>query len=276
MSRLTYALVLALLVGCSGVASDAARESTAPPVSPAPSPQPSAAALGPVAQRCGVPDASARRLHLDGPEGSQLAAVEVGSGPVGAVFVHETGDLGLCGFWPYAVWLNREYGLRSLLIDLCGYGRSHCMRGRFAGDYVAQTDLAVQWLRDSGVRRVTLVGASMGGAIAAVASARIEPEVDAVVDLSGPLEWGSLDVVDSAPEIHAPALFAVASYDTVVSVRELRAALQRTSGSQRFVETPVGHGWQLLGARDGEDGFSPEGLGRQVAQWIEHGPGAGS
>lgn len=226
--------------------------------------------LGPVAQRCGPPDVPARRLHLAGPDGARLSAVEVGSGPVGAVFVHEIGTLGLCGFWPYAVWLEQEYGLRSVLLDLCGYGDSQCGQGRFDNDLVAQAGVAVQWLRAHGGRRVTLVGASMGGTVVTVASATLEPPVDAVVNLSGPLVWGDLDVMASASDVRVPALFAVASYDSVVSVPELRAALRRTAGPQRFVEAPSGHGWQLLGSR-AETGFTADPVGRQVAQLIERG-----
>lgn len=245
------------------------------PTTNTPTPEPTPAPkLGPVAQRCGLPDVPATRLRLAGPDGSRLSAVEVGSGPVGAVFIHQIGASGLCGFWPYAVWLEQEYGLRSLLLDLCNYGDSRCRRGRFDNDLVAQTGVAVQWLRAHGGRQVTLVGASMGGTVAAVASATLEPPVDAVVDLSGPLEWGDLHVMASAPDIRVPALFAVASYDTVVTVPELRAALRRTAGPQRFIEAPAGHGWQLLGSRDGED-FTADPVGRQVAQLIERGSFAG-
>lgn len=280
MSRVTYTVVVlvSLLVGCGENQQPAAEPpaSTASTASsPSPSPTVTTPALGPIAKRCGPPDVPARQLQLDGPDGTQLSAVEVGSGPVGAVFLHETGELGLCGFWPYAVWLEREYGLRSLLLDLCGYGDSHCGGGPFSNDLVAQTGVAVQWLRAHGGQRITLVGASMGGTVAAVASARLEPRVDAVVDLSGPLVWEGLDVAAAAPDIRSPALFAVASYDIVVSVQELRSVLQRTNGPQRFVVAPAGHGWQLLGSRVGAD-YTVDPIGRQVAQWIEHGRVTGS
>lgn len=208
-------------------------------------------------------------MHLTGPDGARPFAVEVGAGPTTAVFLHETGEAGLCGFWPYAVWLHSNYGIRSLLLDFCGYGNSRCGRGRFSDDQVAQTDLAVQWLRRHGGHRVTLVGASMGGTVAAVASSRIEPTVDAVVDLSGPLQWGNLDLVAAAPMIRSPALFAAAPNDPVVSIKKLQASLRRTATQQQqFIKAPSGHGWQLLGFSTG-DQYAPEALGRQVAHWIQ-------
>lgn len=200
-----------------------------------------------------------------------MFAVEVGNGTTTAVFLHQTDGDGLCGFWPYAVWIESEYGIRSLLLDFCGYGESRCGRGHFSHDLVAQTDLAVQWVRQHGGRRVTLVGASMGGTVAAVASTRIHPPVDGLVDLSGPLEYGDLDLVAAVPKIRSPALFSAAPNDPVVSIPDLRAALRRTPAArQLFIKAPSGHGWELLGFHTGED-YSPEALGRQVAQWIKGG-----
>ncbi len=269
MRRSTYCLVvLALaLAGCSSPGAQPVESPTRPS---APSTT-SAAALGPVAQRCGLPDVPARVVRLSGPGRARLFALEVGEGPTTAVFLHETGPSGLCGFWPYAVWLKKNYHLRSLLLDFCGFGQSQCRRGEFADDLVAQADLAVAWLRKHGGRRVTLVGASMGGTVAAVASTRINPPVDALVDLSGPLQWDDLDVVAAAPKIKPPALFAAAPNDSAVSVTDLREALRRTSAQQqRFLTAPYGHGWQTLGSSTGAH-YAASAVGRQVARWIQGG-----
>ncbi len=218
-----------------------------------------------MSQRCGQPQASAHRLVLRRPGGDRLTAAEVGRGRVGAVFVHETGYAGLCGFWPYAVWLQREYGVHSVLVDLCNYGESVCHRASFSSDYVAQAELAVRWLRGHGGHRVTIVGASLGGAVAAVASAEIRPRVDGVVDLSGPLQWPGLDVRGAAARIRSDALFAVASDDVDVPAKQLRAALEATSTAQReFVLAPNGHGWEMLGEQH-DDRYRPTALARAVA-----------
>ena len=231
-------------------------------------PPPVVRAVGPVAKRCGAPQAPGRWVRLQAPLGSRLAAVEVGNGPTTAVFVHEVGGSGLCGFWPYAVWLDKRYGIRSLLLDLCGYGGSACAESRFAYDSPAQVELAVRWLRTHGARRVTLVGASLGGAVAVVAGAEARPRVDGVVDLSGPLVWTGLPVRRSLPRIHSAALFAVAPYDVAVSVRAMRAALRQVPHPvKRLVTPPSGHGWELLGAWRGNH-FDPEPLGALVARWI--------
>jgi hypothetical protein len=80
---------------------------------------PGAAPTGPAVRG---PTTPARSLWLSAPGGAQLYAGVVGTGPVTAVFVHEFGPRGLCGFWPYADWLARTNGVRSVLFSQCGGG----------------------------------------------------------------------------------------------------------------------------------------------------------
>ena len=112
-------------------------------------------------------------------DGLSLSGAVVGSGPVGAVLIHEY-PLDLCGWWPYARYLSR-HGVHALLFDLRCFGSSPCPGGR--GHAVLDVAAAVAELRRRGARRVALVGASMGGAIAVVAAAQLHPA--ALVDLSG-------------------------------------------------------------------------------------------
>ena len=259
--------------GRSGAAAAGATRSAGPAASPqgqptatasttAPEPTPSTA-LG---RRCGRPDVPARLLRLAGPGGNTLDAAEVGAGPTVAVFVHETGGAGLCGFWPYAVWLA-DRGVRSVLLDLCGYGESRCDLGaRFAGDPVAQTGLAVTWARAHGAHRVTLVGASMGGTVATVAARPLH--ASAVVDLSGPVEFIGLDTAKAAPGLDMPTLMVAADNDPDTDAGRLRAALAAAPARhKRFVTVDAGHGWDTLAAGPfPEDGFSP--VADVVRRWV--------
>jgi pimeloyl-ACP methyl ester carboxylesterase len=86
-----------------------------------------------------------------------------------------------CGGWlPYAGYLAR-HGVHPLALDLRCFGASACPAGR--GHATTDVAAAMAQLRRRGARRIALVGASMGGAIAVVAAARPHPA--AVVDLSG-------------------------------------------------------------------------------------------
>ena len=178
-------MVLALsvvLAGCGGDGSSRPPASAATTAAPAPPPP---------AELCGGPTTKAQSFWLSAPGGAQLSAAVVGTGPTTAVFVHEAGPRGLCGFWPYADWLARTNGVRSVLFSHCGAGASQCPAGKAADQWLKVTTAAVAWARAHGAGQVALVGASAGGVVALEVAASLSPPVDAVVDLSGSgVGWG--------------------------------------------------------------------------------------
>jgi pimeloyl-ACP methyl ester carboxylesterase len=156
--------------------------------SPAPHATPQAAATPPPApsERCGPPDAPARAIRFETADGVTLNGAIAGTGPVGAVLIHEFPGP-MCGWWPYAAYLSR-HGVRALFFDLRCFGESECNGGR--GHATADVAAAVKALHKDGARSVALVGASMGGAIAVVAAAHLHPA--ALVDLSGERDTAAL------------------------------------------------------------------------------------
>jgi len=196
-------------------------------------------------------------------------AAVVGTGPVTAVFVHEAGPRGLCGFWPYADWLARTNGVRSVLFSHCGAGASQCPAGKAADQWLEVTTAAVAWARAHGAGQVALVGASAGGVVALEVAASISPPVDAVVDLSGERSWMGLDSLTAARRLGVPVLFAVAAGDSLVSVATMRrlylVAPVRAKRLMVLAEG-AGHGWELLGGAAGSE-WSP--LAVTVAGWIQ-------
>jgi hypothetical protein len=136
-----------------------------------------AAAPPPPAQLCGGPTTPAQSFWLAAPGGAQLYAAVAGTGPVTAVFVQEFGPRGLCGFWPYADWLARTKGVRSLLFSQCGAGASQCPPGDAADQWLEVTTAAVSWARTHDAGPLTLVGASAGGIVALQVAASVSPPV---------------------------------------------------------------------------------------------------
>jgi pimeloyl-ACP methyl ester carboxylesterase len=221
------------------------------------------------AQLCGGPTTPARSFWLSAPGGARVYAAVVGTGPVTAVFVHELGPRGLCGFWAYADWLARTTGVRSVLFSQCGAGASQCPAGNQAEQWLAVTRAAVSWARTNGAGQVTLVGASFGGVVALQVAASIRPPVAAVVNLSGERRGMGLDSLAAARRLGVPALFAVAPGDRFVSVGTMRQ-LYRAAPVQAkrlvVLAEGAGHGWDLLGGAAGSD-WSP--LAVTVAGWIQ-------
>ena len=219
------ALVTALLVASVWLAtaceSDSGTEQAATsPESSAPAATPSTAATAPAwtsftgpLQRCGLQPASVieapfEPTELRDPAVGTIPAVRLGRGRVVVVLLHQTDGNGLCGWLPFMPALA-DAGLEVLAIDLCRYGESDCRAvtdGSFAdADQTDPVAVAVGYARtELHAERVVVAGASMGGSVALMSAATL-PGIDAVVDLSGPVEWSGMDVVRRGRALGVPA-----------------------------------------------------------------------
>lgn len=94
------------------------------------------------------------------------------------------------------------------------------------------------------VDRLVLVGASMGGSVAAHAGATVE--ADAVVDLSGPVEFGDADLSTDASTLTMPTLFAFTPTDSA-DLATVRTLLPKLPAKQKkLISADSGHGYDLL------------------------------
>jgi alpha-beta hydrolase superfamily lysophospholipase len=198
---------------------------------------------------CADPGERAHAIRFRTSDGVSLAGAVVGSGPAGAILIHEY-PRDHCGWWPYARYLA-HHRVQTLLFDLRCFGESACPAGR--GHATTDVAAAMAELRRRGARRIALVGASMGGAIAVVAAARLHPA--ALVDLSGERNTTGLTPgIDAnagvaAHAVTTPALFVVARGDRYVSPVDMRTVASRVrSPSRRVLVLPAsaGHGWDML------------------------------
>lgn len=79
----------------------------------------------------------------------------------------------------------------------------------------------------------------------AVAAAK-RTKADAIVDLSGPADFGALSITDKAPSITMPALFAFSNTDRS-DLDQVHQNLKRMPSKNKiFLSYPVGHGYELL------------------------------
>lgn len=184
------------------------------------------------------------------------------------VFLHEIGSGGMCGFAGYAAWLvTHHHNTQVVLVNRCGYGASICPAATTSPSMAVQTGPAVDWAREHGARRVTLVGAS-GGGMDALEGAALIPGIAAVVDLSGDVNDTGANDAALLRRITMPALLAVAPDDPFCSISAMRGYYAKIPAKTKrlLIETkyPSTHGWDLLFGATGR----PTPLAGTVARWI--------
>ena len=179
------------------------------------------------------PDAETTSDTVAGPAGERLGVVTVGSGPTVAVLLHQTDRVASCGWWRFANRLAAQ-GVRAVLLDFCDYGVvdvRHRLGRRLRRPGRAHRGPAAR----TGASRVTVVGASLGGTVAAVSAAAARP--DAVVDLSG-FGFGPLTTGPALAALRVPVLGA-GSHDEESD--SLTLAGGGGSRRQPGQAVPVGH-----------------------------------
>jgi pimeloyl-ACP methyl ester carboxylesterase len=173
--------------------------------------------------------------------GSDGLGYLTGSGDTGVVLMHQV-DSGLCQWVPNADLLGVQ-GLRGFAIDVNGGSIDNAVG-------------AVAYLRSQGVKKVYLVGASMGGTIALAAAAKTP--VDAVLSLSGPANFGGVDAETAVKSLTIPVLFAAGEYDQPFADSARLLYSECPSKQKRLLILPTGqHGVSLLasGMKDTFDAF---------------------
>ena len=127
--------------------------------------------------------------------------------------------------------------------------------------------LATDALRAAGARRITLVGASMGGSLAVAAAA--PTKVDAVIDLSGLARFNSSDIRANAPSVTMPILIAFGKATDPDDLAAVRAQLPAMpTRRKQLVVLGQGHGVELLRETDTT---KPSTLAGKVLSWVRSG-----
>lgn len=226
----------ALAAGCGG--------GRPAPRAPAPaSPPPTLSA------ECGVPGhAGVRPLWLEASDGQRLYAAGGGSGTVGVVLVPESPPGSICGWLAILPTLERAGRLRVLALDYRGTGGSPVEPGRARFAYGRDLAAAVGRLRAEGAKKVILMGASLGGAMAMAYGPDLD--VDAVISLSGETSLPSyhVDAIDAVPRLRTPLLIVGTRHDTYLPVGDARRILARAGGGdeQAILLPGSWHGWEIV------------------------------
>ena len=181
------------------------------------------------ATACGDEEAEAVTLTTE--DGAELDAALLGEGEVGIVLGHEFRN-DMCSWVPFAKQLA-ERGMQALAIN---FGSASIDEDMVAGAHELQR---------RGAEQAFLVGASMGGTAALVATEEID--VAGVATLSAPQAFSGIDALPAVRELEAPTLLLVGRQDESFA-RDARRLFRATSSPQKALVMTAGseHGTDLL------------------------------
>jgi hypothetical protein len=221
---------------------------------------------------CGSEGSGAQTFLFHTSDGEQLFGAILGSGSTGVVMANDEPHP-LCEELREARFLAR-HGVRVLLFDCRGHGESDPPAGD-AGRLDLDVAGAVGALRETGARRIFVLGAYAGGSLALVASTEVRPAVSGVIAVSAAPrrgEWvngpytgpGAFAI---ASRVRVPVLLLAVRTDRFVPLREDRRLLGRLHAeSKRLLVFPSGlGGWDLFDLNTFSDRAN-----RSVLEFLDH------
>lgn len=170
----------------------------------------------------------------------KLSAALAGRGSTGVVLANQS-DNSACEWLPFPAYLA-AHGMRVLAFD---YGN---------GDASAEVQGAARFLRDHGVRRLVLIGASLGGAVVIDAGLHLHPRPAAVVSLSAVPEATLYPFPADARRLRSPIFQIGGTEDQLTQSGQVTRALFRESPSpaKRLLLIPSAqHGVDFVDASAG-------------------------
>tara|TARA_B100000686_G_scaffold289802_1_gene316746 strand:- start:985 stop:1728 length:744 start_codon:yes stop_codon:yes gene_type:complete len=178
-------------------------------------------------------------------DGENISGLTFGAGDIGIVLAHMRGRDQ--SSWYTFAQKAKESGYVALTFDFRGYGESTGTKDKRID---RDLEAAVRYMSIvENVRKVVIIGASMGGA-AAIEIAD-EYNVDAVAALSPPITFGRIDALEAASSMRTPLFLVVAENDPPFNsyVNSFRS----TASASRFLTmTGNQHGTNLFADHEEE------------------------
>ncbi|MGW3244765.1 alpha/beta hydrolase family protein [Streptomyces sp. NPDC001070] len=172
-------------------------------------------------------------VSYDDTDDNPVDAWFAGKGDAAVLLMHQS-DGDLCQWLPQAELLLKD-GYRVLVVDS-------------NGSEVPEVVGGVGFLRAKGVKHVLLMGASKGGTAVLEGAAAVDPPVDAVVSLSAPEAYGTMDASSAVPRLTAPVLYMAAAGDTefAESTKALSKATKKAAENRLDIVSGPQHGVGML------------------------------
>lgn len=229
---------------------------------------------------CGSSDVAAPSGSLAGSVAGSEAITfpsEDGVMLAGRLFGPDDGDTGVVlahmfpadqrSWFPFADRLASR-GYRVLTFDFRGYcpgGEGGCSEGEKRIEETWRDVLgAIQALRDEGVSRVALVGASMGGTASLIGASQEGVEVEAVITLSAPVAFEGLEVSpEVVSQVEAAKLFLAGHEDAAAAAAAQSLYDQSVQPKRLSILTTGDHGTDILSGNQGSAATN------EIVSWLD-------
>lgn len=179
-----------------------------------------------------VPAGPVREVAGDPPEAVTLDARVFGSGRTGVILAHMR-PADQTAWFAFATHLVATGDFTVLTFDFRGYGVS---TGHKSFEWLdSDLQAAYDYMRDTlGLKKVFLVGASMGGTASLVVGAHAPTA--GIASISAPAQFGTLDAIGAVARITSPQLYVTSEGDVPAkhSLEQLTAAASRPVDRQVY------------------------------------------
>lgn len=170
--------------------------------------------------------------HFKGGNDHLVEAYTTGDGPVGVILAHQV-DSDLCQ-WS-GIWTDfpaKDYTVMAITMG---------------GGIDTDVSKAVEQLRARGLKKIVLIGASMGGTAVLTAAGEVTPPVQAVVSLSGPAAYGVADAFSAVKKFQVPVAYFAGEQDTefATDAQKMYDATAETDKTIDLLKDDDNHGVDL-------------------------------
>ena len=225
-------ILVVMLAGCGASGSATTPQLTATPISPT---------------ATGTPAVPMRDVTFATTDGVRLDGTLYGSGTTGVALSHQVN--GQQSQWMYFARVLASHGYLALTFDFRGRGASEGTPDTAKQDNDLRA--AIQFLRGQGVKKIALMGASLGGSVT-LRVAATEP-VTAVATLSAVAQWATQPVTDDIIKaIKAPKLFINSKLDPAAGDTQHMYDIAAAPKEIHLYEGNE-HGVALFGGPNGDD-----------------------
>lgn len=197
-----------------------------------------------------TPTIAPQAITFTTPDGAALEGALYGSGETAVIF----SVMGNCRRgWESMAELVAQHGMTALTYQWRGCRESGSAVESELRKFVDDLRGAIQFMRDRGVKKIILAGASLGGVASAKLAVESSPSGLIIVASPREIEEWNFEIGLGDVNIDMPKLFITAENDNVVSMERSRALFDLVAEPKEWQTYPgTAHGTDIFDTESGQ------------------------